>query len=536
MQVQEALDPAQVFEASLIARHKTLREVTSRGDSSVQQFYRDATVFVTGGSGFLGKQLIEKLFRATNISKVFLLMRMKKGKPIKQRISEMLEDPVYDILKVEQPGFVDKIVPVEGDVAELRLGMSDEDWKTVTEQTDIIFHMAATTRFDEVLRVATFINVRGTRETLLLAKECSKLRSFVHVSTAYSHAKDNFIKTDVLEEFYPSPVDPEALIRMAETVEEGTLNDITRKLIKGWPNTYSFAKAVAEELVRNVGEDLPVCVVRPAIVVCAYREPHPGWLDLSCVYGATGIILGSGLGLMHVIYANDETKIGLIPVDYVNNAIITAGYETARRRGRGARDTKIYTVVSSTRTDSVWGNLRKLFDGKPLLCKSPVAVWYNFWFHTSNATMFWLLTWLIHLIPAYIVDNICAVFGKERRFVRLYKKMGNMSKALSYFTLNYWNFQDKNLENLYNSLSPVDKEIFNFDIDNMDWKEYLLTWSIGVRKYIVKDGLKGTYYAVNKQRVFRILHYILSFLYIYGLYKVVYYSFTLLSLFFKLFL
>ncbi|XP_075988834.1 fatty acyl-CoA reductase wat-like [Anticarsia gemmatalis] len=532
--MQEAQDPAQVVEASLIARHKTLREVTSRGDSSVQQFYRDATVFVTGGSGFVGKQLIEKLFRATNISKVFLLIRQKKGKPIKLRISEMLEDPVYDILRVEQPGFVDKIVPVEGDVAELRLGMNDEDWKMVSEQTDIIFHVAATTKFTESLRAATFINVRGTRETLLLAKECCNLISFVYVSTAYSHAKVS--KPDVLEEFYPSPIDPEALIRMAETVEEETLNDITSKFIKGWPNTYSFGKAVAEELVRNVGEDLPVCVVRPAAVICAYREPHPGWLDQSSTYGASGLILGLSSGVMHVIYANDETKIGLIPVDYVNNAIITAGYETARRRGRGARDTKIYTVVSSTRTDSVWGNVRKFFDQKLLPCQSPSAVWYNFWLNTSNATMYWLLTWLIHLIPAYIVDNICAVFGKERRLVRVYKQIDKRSRALSYFSLNSWNFQDKNLENLYNSLSPEDKEIFNFDIDNMDWKEYLLTWSIGVRKYIVKDGLKGTYYAVNKQRVKRILHYILSALYIYGLYKMLHYSYILIVFFFKLFL
>lgn len=31
--------------------------------SSIQEFYKDATVFITGATGFLGKILVEKLLR-----------------------------------------------------------------------------------------------------------------------------------------------------------------------------------------------------------------------------------------------------------------------------------------------------------------------------------------------------------------------------------------------------------------------------------------------------------------------------------------
>ncbi|CAH1636740.1 unnamed protein product [Spodoptera littoralis] len=166
----KTLDPAQAFMAKISDRFKPVHDITARGTSSVQQFYCGATVFLTGGSGFLGKQLIEKLLRATNISKIYVLLRCKKGKFIQQRLMEMFKDPLYDTLREQQPKFVDKIIAVSGDVSELNLGLSDKDWNTIADEVDIIFHLAATTRFDETLKLATFINIRGTREILALGK------------------------------------------------------------------------------------------------------------------------------------------------------------------------------------------------------------------------------------------------------------------------------------------------------------------------------------------------------------------------------
>lgn len=45
-----------------------------------------------------------------------------------------------------------KIVPVKGDIAEENLGMSDEDWEMLQEDVEIVFHSAATVRFDEDLK------------------------------------------------------------------------------------------------------------------------------------------------------------------------------------------------------------------------------------------------------------------------------------------------------------------------------------------------------------------------------------------------
>lgn len=37
------------------------------------------------------------------------------------------------------------------------------------------------------------------------------------------------------------------------------------RLLRAWPNTYAYTKAIAEDTVRTVGKDLPIGVFRPSI-------------------------------------------------------------------------------------------------------------------------------------------------------------------------------------------------------------------------------------------------------------------------------
>jgi fatty acyl-CoA reductase len=65
--------------------------------NSVQAFYKNKTIFITGGSGFMGKVLIEKLlYSCSDIKEIIMLMRPKRGKSASQRVEDFSKLPVSE--------------------------------------------------------------------------------------------------------------------------------------------------------------------------------------------------------------------------------------------------------------------------------------------------------------------------------------------------------------------------------------------------------------------------------------------------------
>uniref|UniRef100_A0A182F865 Fatty acyl-CoA reductase n=1 Tax=Anopheles albimanus TaxID=7167 RepID=A0A182F865_ANOAL len=62
--------------------------------SSISAFYRDKVVFVTGGTGFIGKIVVEKLLRTCEVKEVVLMVREKKNTQPEQRIKTLCSSPV----------------------------------------------------------------------------------------------------------------------------------------------------------------------------------------------------------------------------------------------------------------------------------------------------------------------------------------------------------------------------------------------------------------------------------------------------------
>ncbi|KAJ8706211.1 hypothetical protein PYW08_010837 [Mythimna loreyi] len=519
-----ALDIAQQTELALLERQKPMNAVIDRGDSAVQQFYRDAVVLLTGGSGFLGKQFVEKLFRSCEIKKVYLLLRSKKGKTIQQRLSYILKDPLYDTLRKKKPDFVFRIVPVEGDVAELRLGLADKEWDNITKEVNIIVHMAATVNFQAPLHIAGITNVRGTRELLELGKQCPNLKLFSHISTAFAHATVSRIDGDVKEQFYPCPVAPDVFIDMIATIDEERLTGITSALIKDWPNTYTFTKAIAEELVRTSAGDLPVCIVKPPVVVTSLAEPSPGWIDSQTIMSSViGLVLGAGMGVVHILAGDKNVVMSYAPVDFVNNAIIAAGWDSVQNRQLWGRDIPMYNI-SSSRSGTKWGDITSTIKQDEFYrLSTPKVVWYSYVIETNNRLLYWLLTWFLHYIPGYFLDALVSILGVKTKgvpsLVKIYSRIDNMFNVYRYFTSHTWNFRDDNLQGMISRLSPADKAIYTCDVGLMTHKDFLKSAVIGVRRFILKDGLVGSDAAYRKQQWLFYANIVFLSLYVYCLWK-----------------
>jgi alcohol-forming fatty acyl-CoA reductase len=63
--------------------------------NSVQKFYKDKTIFITGASGFMGKVLLEKLlYSCSELHEIVILMRPKRGKSEIERVADFVNIPV----------------------------------------------------------------------------------------------------------------------------------------------------------------------------------------------------------------------------------------------------------------------------------------------------------------------------------------------------------------------------------------------------------------------------------------------------------
>jgi fatty acyl-CoA reductase len=55
-------------------------------------------------------------------------------------------------LAEKNPDFKSKVFAMEGDILEANLGLSEENLETLKKEVSLVFHSAATVRFDEPLR------------------------------------------------------------------------------------------------------------------------------------------------------------------------------------------------------------------------------------------------------------------------------------------------------------------------------------------------------------------------------------------------
>ncbi|KAK9884343.1 hypothetical protein WA026_005293 [Henosepilachna vigintioctopunctata] len=481
----------------------------------IQNFYKNSHIFITGATGFLGRVLLEKLLRSCpNISTIYIMVRNKKGKNITTRVDELFDDVIFEELKRVCPKFRHKIIGIEGDCCLPDLGLSDQDRQTLISKVDIIFHVAATVRFDEKIKLAVAINVKAPMYLVRMAQQIKNLKAFMHVSTAYTNCVQNFIE----ERTYPPPMKGEELIKIVDNISDKSMDIITSRLIGKWPNTYTFTKAVAENVIAEEGKGIPAAIFRPSIIISTFKEPIPAWINN--MYGPTGICAAAGSGVMRTLQCDASSNGNMVPVDMCTNSLIAAAWEVGTEFEKNKQSCKeqevpVYHYESSNDQPITWGRFMHLNSTNGVNYPTIRAIWYYSLTLQKNRYAYLFLMFFLHLVPAFLMDTVLLCIGRQPMMLKVYKKIHKFIDVLSYFTTRNFEFQSTRVRNLIQKMSSEDQKIFFCDLKELDWNVYFKVYLKGVRVYLLQDDMKTLDDALVRWRRFELLHKSLKVLFVF---------------------
>lgn len=228
-----------------------------------------------------------------------------------------------------------KVIPLVGELTENNFGFNDDVLETLRNDINIVFHGAATIKFNTYLGQAIKINLVGTKVVIDFVKSLHHLTSFIHISTAFCNSC--YLNEMVKEEIYETECDPYDMIKLVdknnnsaiELPQKGT-KELT-EILKSHPNTYTFTKQLAENLILMEMKGYPVGIIRPSVVYGTQTHPFPGWVG-SANNGHIGFVAGFSKGLFRTMGGDTSSIMDLIPVDYVTNATIVLAWYTGTRK------------------------------------------------------------------------------------------------------------------------------------------------------------------------------------------------------------
>ena len=247
-------------------------------------------ILVTGGTGFLGAQVVHRLLERVPDARVVLLVRDRS-----RRGSAILAGELSHLLPGAHAARA-RLVAVRGDVTEDGCGISKEAYRASIEGTTRVIHAAASVAFDRPEADLRRVNVDGTARVLTLA-DCllrdGSLRSVTHVGTAFvAGCRRGLVREDEL--------------------------DVGQR----FHNAYERSKCEAEAVVRARWDRLPIAVARPSIVVGDSRGGDTS--SFRMIYWPLRVY---ATGRWRTVPGAPRTVVDLVPVDFVAEAIVSLAFD-----------------------------------------------------------------------------------------------------------------------------------------------------------------------------------------------------------------
>ncbi|CAN5392814.1 SDR family oxidoreductase [soil metagenome] len=239
---------------------------------------------VTGFPGFIGRRLVAALLERDPKTKVVALVERRMLETARE-VADGIDSKRIEILP--------------GDITERNLGLTDDIYHRLAEETDFVFHLAAIYDLSVPLELAQKVNVDGTGNVVDFCRACKDLKRHAYVSTAY-----------------------------VAGMRKGVVYEHELIMGQDFKNHYESTKFQAEVWVRESMDEVPTTVLRPAIVVGDSRTGETEKFD-GPYYVLRALSRAQKMGRPLAQFGRGGAKFNVVPVDYVVAAMVAASDDEA---------------------------------------------------------------------------------------------------------------------------------------------------------------------------------------------------------------
>jgi len=493
-------------------------------------------IFLTGATGFLGTNVLERLLRSVPGCEVVMLVRPGRRSTIQQRVQrEILKNDCFDLLRTihGKEAFAElaaaRVSCVAGDVSRDGLGL-DDDARAVLSSCNIVIHSAATVSFDSPLDSAVEVNLLGPSRIAATLNDLGVTPHLVAVSTCYvagsrrgsaleQHVDDSpfFVQVDWRKEVEGARRargDAEAQSRtperltefrarartelgaaggplLADKTEQLRIRWVSDRMVDagraraaslGWPDAYAYTKALGERALLENRGPVPVSIVRPSIIESAVAEPFPGWIRGFRM--AEPVIVSYARGLLKEFPGVPEGVVDVIPVDLVTAAIIATAAKGPDHDADGNAVPEVLQVASGSANPLRYKRLVDLVSGffleNPIYDRRGQPIVVPTWTFPGRGRVQAQLTKAKTVLDkAEGVVGALPLRGKQAEWgASLEEKREEVERALGYVEL-YGAYAEceaiygvERLLAYWDTLDEHDQATFCFDPRVVDWDHY----------------------------------------------------------------
>ncbi|KAJ3970201.1 acetyl-CoA synthetase-like protein [Lentinula raphanica] len=246
-------------------------------------------VLLTGSTGNLGAQMLASLLMNDSVARVYTLNRSSARMSLLDRHRERFEDKALDVGLLSSK----KLVFLEGEASQSRLGLTDELYNELLQNVTIIIHNAW--RLDFNLALSSFEpHIRGTRNLIDFARASNHATSVRLLFTSSIAATQSW--NTATQGAYPDHIDPDPWFAVG--------------------GGYGESKYVTERILQNSG--LNVSILR--IGQISGGKPNGAWATSDWF----PMVVKSSLNLNMLPDAHG--LVSWAPMDAISDAIIDVAF------------------------------------------------------------------------------------------------------------------------------------------------------------------------------------------------------------------